>query len=138
MAAGDSSHLRRMPEPPLECRRVAHGAKAVPDRVLRQIDIHVPFEVALFEPIQNVHCRFIERQRDLVRKVPIYLEQNVHGVIENKPRTRVNTTRAGRALPGGIPDVVAAREIAPDNVPPAFLSNESWLLPGSDSRFKKR
>ena len=67
LIAGDSAPLRRTSEPPLECRRFAQGTKAVPDRVLRQIDIHVAFEVALFEPIQNVHCRFIERQRDLVR-----------------------------------------------------------------------
>ena len=80
LIAGDSAPLRRTSEPPLECRRFAQGTKAVPDRVLRQIDIHVAFEVALFEPIQNVHCRFIERQRDLVRiRVEICLKWPLRG-----------------------------------------------------------
>jgi hypothetical protein len=60
--------LRRIAKLPLECRSVVQGAKAIPHRVFRQIDIHVPFEFAVFEPVQHVHCVLIEGQRDLVGK----------------------------------------------------------------------
>lgn len=83
MAAGQSAPLRRISEPPLECRGVLQSAKAIPDRVFRQIDVHVPLEVAAFEPVQNVHGRFVEGQRDLVGKVPVDLEDDGHVSIEN-------------------------------------------------------
>ena len=37
-------------------------------RVLRQIDVHIPLERAVFEPVQDVYRGFVEGQSDLVRK----------------------------------------------------------------------
>jgi hypothetical protein len=54
MAAGDSSPFRRMYETPLECRRIRDRAEAVPHGVRGQIDIHVPFEIAVLEPIEHL------------------------------------------------------------------------------------
>jgi hypothetical protein len=52
--------------------------------------MHVPLEFAAFEPIQHVHRRFIEGQRDLVGKVSVDFEDDRHSAMENTSRTRVN------------------------------------------------
>lgn len=84
MPAGDSSPLWRISEPSLECRGVVQSSKAIPDRVFRQIDVHVPLEFAAFEPIQYVHRVLIEWQRDLIRKVSVDFEDDAHNPIENE------------------------------------------------------
>ena len=84
MPAGDSSPLRRISEPSLECCGVVQSSKTIPDRVFRQINVHIPLEFAAFEPIQYVHRVLAEGQRDLIRKVPVDFEDDAHSLIENE------------------------------------------------------
>jgi hypothetical protein len=53
LAADDSSPLRRIHEPPLECCCACQRAKAVASSTRRQVDVHVPFERALIEPREH-------------------------------------------------------------------------------------
>lgn len=78
MAAGDSSRLRRMSKLPFERRRIREGAKAVAHGGLGKVDVHVPFERRLFEPVQHVHGRLVERQRHLEREVSVDFENRAH------------------------------------------------------------
>jgi hypothetical protein len=97
-AAGDSSPFRRMSEPLCEGRGVLQCAKAIPDRVFGQVDVHVPRKSALFEPIKNVHSGVVERQRHLLWKVPVDLENWAHFAIENEKGTLVNGTTSRSVL----------------------------------------
>jgi hypothetical protein len=90
MPAGDNSPFRRMTEAVFECDGIHHRAKAVTDRVFRQIDVHIPLERGPFEPVENVHGCLIEGQRHLEWKVSIDLEDGVHTPIKNVTRTQVN------------------------------------------------
>jgi len=78
MLAAGGAPLQTSCELPLERHRIGRDAKAITDAVRRQIDIHVPFERRLIEPFENFHCRFVERQRDLERKVSIDFEEHTH------------------------------------------------------------
>jgi hypothetical protein len=78
MLAAGGAPLQTACELLLERHRIGGIAEAITDAVFRQIDIHVPFERRLIEPFENFHCRFVERQRDLERKVSIDLEQHTH------------------------------------------------------------
>jgi len=84
MPAGDSSPLRRISEPSLECRGVVQSSKAIPEGLLREIDVHIPFEIAPLEPVQYVHGGVVEGQRDLIRKVPVDFEDDAHSPMENE------------------------------------------------------
>ena len=96
MSAGDSSPLRRIDEMLPEGSGVLQRAKAIPHRVSGEVHIHVPLESAALKPIENIHGRFVERQRHLKGKVPVYLENRAHFGIENITRTIVNGARGGR------------------------------------------
>ena len=96
MAGGDSSPLRRMLETLLERRGVRRGAKAVPHRVCGQIDVHVPLEHAILEPIQDFHDSLVEGQGHLERKVPVDRKDHAHKTVRNISGTRVNGAICGR------------------------------------------
>lgn len=86
--------FRRIAKPPLERHRVRHGAEAVADRVGRQVDIHVPLERLAFEPVEDIHGGFVERQRHLEREVTVDLQDRAHASY----RTYHEHESMGRAL----------------------------------------
>jgi hypothetical protein len=83
-----------MSEPLRKRRSVPQGTKAESHRIRGKIDVHIPLKVALFEPIENVHRRFVERQRHLVGKVSVDLEDYAHPAI----RTYQEHASMGREL----------------------------------------
>jgi hypothetical protein len=87
MAAGDSSPFHRRSETLLERRGVCDSAEAVPHCVRGEVDVHVPFEWTAFEPIEHLHCGFVEGHLHLEWKVPVDLEDYDHARIENVSRT---------------------------------------------------
>ncbi len=123
MAAGDSSPFRRMSEPLRKGRSVRQRAKAIPHRIRGQIDVHVPLKAGLFEPFENVHGRFVERQRHLIWKIPIDLENHAHVGIQNETRTRVNGARAGRAQPQTATKSGASAQAEPGSIRRAQRTN---------------
>ena len=105
MPAGDSSPFLRMREPLLEGRRIRDRAEAVPHGVRGKIDVHVPFEIAVFEPIEHVHCGLIERQGHLEGEVPVDLQNDAHGTLRTY-QERESIRRALEGIPArDLPDV---------------------------------
>ena len=80
MPAAGGAPLQITCELLLERHCVGGNAKAITDTVRRQIDIHVPFKRRLIEPLENFHCRLVERQRDLERKISIDFEEHTHAL----------------------------------------------------------
>jgi hypothetical protein len=71
---------------------IVHGVASGAERKIfaEVMNLVVAIKAALFEPIENVQGRFVERERHLVSR------KSAHAGIQNEPRTRVNGARARR------------------------------------------
>jgi bifunctional non-homologous end joining protein LigD len=119
-----------MSEPLLKDGRVRQRAKAVPHRVCRQVDVHIPLKAALFEPIENVHGRFVECQRHLIGKVSADLEDNAHDgfrIMARRDAKGVRLfTRSGYNFAARFPRIAEA--IANLNVRSCFIDGEAIVV----------
>jgi len=62
-----SSRLADLNKAAAEGERIGLVAKAVTDRLVPQVDVHVPAAEPLIEPIKNPHQLVIEREGHLIR-----------------------------------------------------------------------
>src|SRR5215213_1164190 len=63
---------------PAECKRIGHLAKAVADRLIFEVHIHIPAAKPLVEPIENTDQLVIEREGHLKRIVPVHVVSDGH------------------------------------------------------------
>ena len=73
-----SSRLPHLDEMPAEGGRVGEIAKAIADRLVAQIDVHVPATEPRIEPVEHAQQFIIERERDLERKVTVDVVDERH------------------------------------------------------------
>ena len=92
----DSSPFRRICKPPLECPDIRYRAKAISDGVFREIDVHIPLEIAPFEPVQYVHGRRRRMTARPDREVAIDFKNDAHSLL----RTNSERSQRGRGIVG--------------------------------------
>src|SRR5947209_15482294 len=74
-----SSGFTNLNKAAAKSRGVGLIAEAVADRLVSQVDVHVPSTEPLIEVVKNTHQLVIQRQGHLIRIIPIDLLSYRHG-----------------------------------------------------------